>query len=97
MLSNALKYGKDGGRVVLDIEEERGSVRVRVIDFGPGVKDEYKEGIFERFERRERGGVRGTGLGLAIAKRTVELHRGRIWVEDTPEGGATFVVELSKA
>jgi signal transduction histidine kinase len=41
--------------------------------------------------------VQGTGLGLAIAKRIVELHQGRIWVEDNPAGGAIFCVSLPKA
>jgi len=52
--------------------------------------------IFERFHREEKKGVKGSGLGLAIAGKIVELHKGRIWVEDNPEGGAVFVVEIPK-
>lgn len=94
LLSNALKYGKEGKRVILDMGEGEGKVRVKVIDFGKGVPDDYREEIFNRFKRRKKEGIKGTGLGLAIAKRIVELHNGRIWVEDTPNGGATFVVEI---
>jgi len=50
-----------------------------------------------RFERLNKEGVRGAGLGLAIASRIVELHGGRIWVEDNPEGGSVFLTALRKA
>ncbi|MBI5253168.1 MAG: HAMP domain-containing histidine kinase [Euryarchaeota archaeon] len=61
-----------------------------------GGEDEYKQKIFDRFARIEKGGVKGTGLGLAIVKRIVDLHQGRAWVEDNPEGGSVFYVELPK-
>jgi signal transduction histidine kinase len=66
-----------------------------VADDGPGIPEVERERIFERFVRAgpERGGA-GSGLGLAIAKAMVELHRGRIWVEATPGGGATFRIAL---
>lgn len=96
LIANALKYAKDGTKVIIDKSDADGSWRVKVVDFGPGIKDEYKEGIFNRFERKGKKGVRGSGLGLSISRRIVELHGGKIWVEDTPEGGATFMVELPK-
>jgi len=96
LLSNAIKYAIEGKRVVVEGVEEEGKVRVRVIDFGPGIRDDYREEIFERFKRRKKESIKGTGLGLAIAKRIVGFHNGRIWVEDTPGGGATFVVEVPK-
>jgi signal transduction histidine kinase len=68
-----------------------------VKDFGPGIRDEDKPKVFTRFERLKKEGVQGTGLGLAIAKRIVELHQGRIWVDDNPAGGAVFCVSLPKA
>lgn len=96
LLSNALKYAKEGRRVVVEGVEEEGKVMVRVIDFGPGIRDDYREEIFDRFRRKKKEGVKGTGLGLTIVRHIVELHNGNIWVEDTPSGGATFVVELPR-
>lgn len=60
------------------------------------IPDENKKSIFERFTRRRKESVKGTGLGLAIAKRVVEIHGGRIWVEDNKVGGAVFKVNLPK-
>lgn len=97
LISNALKYGGEGERIVVEGEEAGANWRVRVIDYGEGVPDRYKDKIFNRFERREKEGIKGSGLGLSITRRIVKLHGGKIWVEDTPGGGATFVVELPKS
>jgi signal transduction histidine kinase len=74
---------------------------VRVSDRGPGVPPVDRERIFERFYRagRPRGAapVTGFGLGLAIARGFVKAHDGRLWVEDRPSGGASFVVALPLA
>ena len=96
-LSNAAKYAAEGGKVVIDAVDEGESVKVMIKDYGPGIPDEAKKNIFERFTRRDKvRGVKGTGLGLAIAKRIVDLHNGEIWVEDNPEGGSVFIVRLPK-
>ncbi|VVB89351.1 Methanogenesis regulatory histidine kinase FilI [uncultured archaeon] len=95
LISNAIKYAPEG-RITLEGEDGGVFYRVRVIDSGEGIKDEDKDMIFERFRRKEKKGVKGTGLGLAIARKVVELHKGRIWVEDNPEGGAVFVVDIPK-
>lgn len=96
-LSNAAKYAAKGGKVVIDAVDEGKDVKVMVKDYGPGIPDEAKKNIFERFTRRDKGrGVKGTGLGLAIAKRIVDLHNGEIWVEDNPAGGSVFIVRLPK-
>jgi PAS domain S-box-containing protein len=96
LLSNAIKYARDGRRVVIEVEDEGENYIIRVKDFGEGVADEFKESIFERFKRKEKRGVKGTGLGLAIVKRIVEMHSGRVWVEDNSPRGAVFVVMLPK-
>lgn len=96
LLTNAAKYAATGGRVVIDGQIEDGSIKIMVKDFGPGISDEEKERIFQRFERVDKGGVEGTGLGLAIVKRIVELHNGKVWVDDNPEGGSIFWVELPR-
>ncbi len=94
LISNALKYSE--GEVVVRAEARSDGVRVSVSDYGPGIPDEHKQTIFERFRRLDRGGVKGTGLGLAIAKSIVELHGGRIWVEDNSPRGSVFIVELPR-
>ncbi len=96
LTSNVYKYAASGGRLEIGILDDDGAWRVTFRDFGPGISDEDKEKIFTRFERLNKEGVKGTGLGLAIAKRLVDLHDGRIWVEDNPEGGCVFCVSLPK-
>ena len=96
LISNAVKYAPEGKRIIIDSMDADESWRIRVIDFGKGISDADKPRIFDRFLRIEKKGVKGSGLGLAIAERIVELHKGRIWVEDNPEGGAVFVVEIPK-
>ncbi len=94
LVSNAFKYGAEGGRVVVSVSGAVDGIRVSVADRGKGIPDEHKECIFDRFKRASRDAVQGTGLGLAIAKRIVALHGGTMWVEDNPEGGAIFIVCL---
>ncbi|MFC1657286.1 ATP-binding protein [Candidatus Moduliflexota bacterium] len=96
IISNAAKYAPADSTVTVGLSDEGPTWLVSVADEGEGVSDGYKEAIFERFERHDKRGVRGTGLGLAIAKRLVELHGGKIWVEDAPGGGAIFSVRLLK-
>ena len=96
LLSNAAKYGPEGGLVRVEVLDEGARWKVCVIDAGEGIPDADKEKVFGRFERLRKEGVKGTGLGLAIARRIVELHGGRIWVEDAPGGGACFCVALHK-
>ena len=98
LISNAIKYAPEGKRIVVDGKDHGNFWIIRVVDFGPGIKDADKKSIFERFQsqREEKKGVKGSGLGLAIAGKIVNLHKGRIWVEDNPEGGALFAVEIPK-
>ena len=95
LLENASHYA--GGATDLRIEQDGPTVRVTVQDRGPGVPPAERDGIFDRFQRgraAEAAGAPGSGLGLALSRQHVELHGGRIWVEDRPGGGASFVVEL---
>lgn len=96
-LSNAAKYGPEGGTVWIRVDDEGASWRVSVTDSGEGVPDADKQKVFLRFERLRKEGVKGTGLGLAIAHRVVVLHGGRIWVEDAPARGARFCATIPKA
>ena len=71
------------------------ALELRVVDHGPGVAPDDAEKVFEAFQRGgERTESEGTGLGLAIVQALVDAHRGRVWVEPTPRGGATFVVRV---
>ncbi len=97
IISNAIKYAQEGKRIILDSEDEGRVWKIRVVDFGEGIPDAFKTAIFERFQWMEKKGVKGSGLGLAIAGKIMEFHKGRIWVEDNPEGGAIFIVEIPKS
>lgn len=97
LISNAIKYGKAGQTIEAGITDDGDHWISFVSDYGEGINDEHKERVFERFERLERGFIKGQGLGLAICKRIVELHEGRIWIEDNPKGGSIFKVSLKKA
>src|SRR5262249_54027580 len=93
LLSNAMKFVPDGGRVRVDVRTEGDDAVVSVEDDGPGVPVAQREVIFERFWRGDDGTARrfgGTGLGLAIARELVECHGGRIEVGDGADGGALF-------
>ncbi len=96
LLDNAIKYSYENSKVIIESKELDGKVRIYVKDFGIGIPDEYKEKIFKRFERKSKEGIKGTGLGLAIVKRIVELHGGRVWVEDNKPRGSVFIVEIPR-
>ena len=84
LVDNALKYGKEGGRVTLSGRIEGDTCLLEVVDDGPGIPAEHLPRIFERFYRVDKGRSRelgGTGLGLSIAKHIVESHGGTIRVE----------------
>ena len=101
LLVNAVKWSPPGGQVsVTAAGEPAGLVRLTVRDTGPGIPAAERERVFDKFYqvgRVEGGRPPGTGLGLTIARHLVELHGGRIWVEDAPGGGAAFVVLLPAA
>lgn len=96
LVSNAIKYGPPGGTITVAVGDLGDRWRISVADSGDGIPEEDKERVFTRFERLAKEGVKGSGLGLAIARRIVDLHDGRIWIEDNPGGGAVFCVALPK-
>jgi PAS domain S-box-containing protein len=96
LLTNAIRVSPSGASVRLACRRAGTRVRIEVSDRGPGVPEEFRGRIFQRFARAQDGhpGYKGTGLGLAISKQIVESHQGRIGFEPAPEGGATFFFEL---
>jgi len=97
LLSNAVKFTPEGGRVKLRAEQVNDSVIVSGIDNGIGISTEDQSIIFEEFRQvatKNQNKPEGTGLGLALTKKFVELHGGRIWVESEPGTGSTFAFTL---
>jgi len=97
MLLNAVKYTPAGGSVSLDVKRDGAFVQVRITDTGIGVPPADLMRIFEEFYRADNARATerdGTGLGLAFAKQVVERHGGRIWAENNPTGGSTFIFTL---
>ncbi len=97
LLSNALKFTPEGGRVGIWMEAEARVVRVGVHDTGIGIPEDKLKKIFERFVQADGSVTRrfgGTGIGLAFAQEIVDLHGGTIQVHSMEGEGSTFVVEL---
>jgi signal transduction histidine kinase len=71
-------------------------ITVQVLDTGPGIPEDFREKIFDRFSQvpGQSGRRRGSGLGLTFCKLAVEAHGGRIWVEPRPGGGSIFTLTL---
>ena len=97
LLSNAVKFTPEGGRIGVSARQVDGSVEISVSDTGIGIAPEDQPKVFEEFRQvgtdyAHKG--EGTGLGLTLAKKFVELHGGRIWVESEVGRGSTFTFTL---
>jgi len=100
LISNAIKYTPDGGKVMVSLKEEDGKIRGAVQDTGIGIAPEEQERIFEDFYRTEAAKAmahHSTGLGLSIVKGIMERYGGRIWLTSKVGEGSTFFFELPKA
>jgi signal transduction histidine kinase len=92
LVGNAIKF-TDTGEVAMKATAANGSYTIAVTDTGPGIAETDQAKIFEEFQQSESTHTKakgGTGLGLAIAKRIVEMHGGRLWVESKLGSGSTF-------
>jgi len=96
LLDNAVRYTPAGGQVRIATGKSGPHAWVRVTDDGPGIPDEHKERVFERFFRMDaaRAADGGCGLGLSIARQLVERMRGTLTLADEPGGGCAFTVKL---
>jgi signal transduction histidine kinase len=100
LVGNALKFTPEGGRVWVRgfLSQLNGELRIEVEDTGPGIPVEEHERIFVEFQQapvaHAAGRPDGAGLGLTLARRFVEMHGGRLWVESEVGRGSTFIVTL---
>lgn len=100
LLDNALKFRRAGcpPRVRVEARGQNGRWLMRVVDNGMGIDPEFRESVFSLFSRlHTRDRIPGNGTGLALARKLVEAHGGRIWVEDGQDGGTAIVFTLPMA
>jgi signal transduction histidine kinase len=94
LLRNAAEAAQGQGEVELRCAPlGQNGAEIRIIDHGSGIPSSVRERLFQPYATGKEG---GTGLGLTLAKQTVDAHGGRIWFEDTPGGGATFIIKLPR-
>lgn len=100
LIDNAIKYGKDHGKIMVELEEDKKFLVISVEDDGPGIAQEHLGRVFERFYRIDKSRSRetgGTGLGLAIVKHILNAHESQITVTSRQDKGTRFSFRLQKA
>lgn len=95
LLSNAIHYTPENGRIIIGAREVNKTVEIYVQDFGKGIDPRYHQSIFDRYFRVPGTKVQGSGLGLAISKDFVEAHGGAIRVDSEIGKGSCFVITFS--
>ena len=94
LLSNAIRYSKENGRVIIGAKQDENWIELYVQDFGKGIDPRYHKSIFDRYFRVPGTKVQGSGLGLSISKDFVEAHGGTLTVESELGKGSRFVMRL---
>lgn len=94
LLSNAIRYSKENGHVVIGARQEDNIIELYVQDFGKGIDPRYHKSIFDRYFRVPGTKVQGSGLGLSISRDFVEAHGGTLTVESELGRGSRFVIRL---
>ena len=101
LISNAIKYGRQGGLIRLSSQEDADFIRFSVFNEGEGIAPDEMENLFQKFSRLEKDKAtrpqRGTGLGLFITRHIIQAHGGEIHVENTPEEGVAFIFTLPRS
>ena len=95
LLSNAIHYTPENGRIIIGARQQDHSVEIYVQDFGKGIDPRYHQSIFDRYFREPGTKVQGSGLGLAISKDFVEAHGGTLSVDSAVGKGSTFVIKFN--
>lgn len=102
LVSNAVKYTRKGGAVLIKMDKVDNHIEIRVKDEGPGISREDQDMLFQKFSRiksKPTGGESSTGVGLYLVKKYINLMGGSVWCESEPDKGSTFVItvpEISK-
>lgn len=94
LLSNAIRYSSENGRVIIGAAQEDNIIELYVQDFGKGIDPRYHKSIFDRYFRVPGTKVQGSGLGLSISKDFVEAHNGTLTVESEVGKGSRFVIKF---
>ncbi|RDC55298.1 hypothetical protein DU508_17140 [Pedobacter chinensis] len=97
LISNAIKFSPEKSIINVSMENSNDGIVIKVQDYGIGIPDHLKEGLFDMFTESKRTGTSGEetfGLGLAISKQIVGAHGGKIWFKSKPNEGTTFYVKL---
>lgn len=98
LMSNAIKFSHERGRIDISIEEENNYLVFAIADHGIGIPDEELNAVFDKFVQSSKTKTwsGGTGLGLSICYHIIKDHKGKIWAENNPDGGATFRFTLPR-
>jgi signal transduction histidine kinase len=96
LVDNAIKFTPAGGTVSIRVSGADGTATLDVSDTGPGIADEARERVFDRFYRGDEDAAAGTGLGLSIAKSAVEANGGQLTVARSGPQGTTFRITLAR-
>lgn len=97
IISNAVKFSYEHGKIEINIRSESNSCLLKFIDYGLGIPEHLKRSVFDLFTKSARTGTQGeksTGLGMSITKELIELHNGDIHLEDSMPQGTTVIVKL---
>jgi signal transduction histidine kinase len=97
LIANAVRHTPDGTPIEVRVEDAPRGIVIAVDDAGPGIAPIERDVVFEPFRRgSDSGGRPGAGVGLSLVAQFAELHGGRVWVEQSPAGGAAFRVLLPR-
>lgn len=94
IITNAIKYNKEGGSIIIDSEIEKNETIISIKDSGIGIAKDNKNRIFSEYERIQGTKEKGTGLGLPLVKKLIELNGGSIWFDSEENVGSTFYLKF---